>query len=79
MGDIEAWTRLSSLLLWSAAVLSITWVVDRFVVTPRSAYRLGVEAGLRQAGRRQGADVPPEPLPLPLRLVRDVRQATSAR
>ena len=45
------WSRLSSVLVGLAVVLSIAWVFDRYVVSPRSAFQLGVEAGERRARR----------------------------
>ena len=47
------WSRVNALLLIVAAVLSISWVIDRWMVSPRSAYRLGVEAGERRERMRQ--------------------------
>jgi hypothetical protein len=53
--DTDAWSGVRILLMMAAAVLSLTWVIDRYVVTPRSAYRIGFEAGERHArGTGQG-------------------------
>lgn len=52
--DQIKWSRLSSLLITLGAVLSLVWVFDRYVVTPRSAFKLGMEAGERRARRSAG-------------------------
>ena len=61
-GDSWQWARLTSFCAAAAVTLTVTMVVDRFVVAPRSAYRMGWDACARHerlTRHGEGAEVIP--------------------